>query len=547
MGDATRELIATTPGQQGGVIRPILATSDPNVITVNGTVLSPIPGASGAQQWQTIKTVPVSSIPSGAATAYYPCELKVEPETTTTVKAGAGTRKQPRIQTIPAGTNIIDVKNVTPLPQSVLNQVQANNASWQGATVVSAAPTIGSQPTTINLVNTDQGWSTIKWENAPPNIVQKNATVNASGLQFVTAPAAGQQLQNVVVHGGRKTNTIIETFKCEVCNQIFQSMGALQHHVTTIHEAPAAGTPGNKWKTGKKTFSPSTLHCEYKYSGSPAFMDAGIPGVTVIQQPQQIQQQAVVQQGIIAPQPAPQPQFVVGKNGKIKKEKRRNWQCDICLNRFSRKDHLAKHVSAVHEKIRPFECGTCSQRFSQKHHLRAHMLARHEDDKTAAKAFACQLCAKRFTRNDHLERHIESVHEKRKQFECQVCAHQFARKHHLSKHILAVHAKVKPYGCHLCDQSFLQRHHLGAHIMSVHQPPVHEEEDGTKTYVCAICNHRFKRKRPLEEARGDRSRKGQELRVPALRKAVRSEVPFGHSRLCRSRREEAPRMPPLQS
>ena len=88
------------------------------------------------------------------------------------------------------------------------------------------------------------------------------------------------------------------------------------------------------------------------------------------------------------------------------------------------------------------------------------MLARHEDDKNAAKAFACQQCPKRFTRNDHLERHVESVHEKRKAFECAVCAHQFARKHHLSKHILAVHAKVKPYGCNQCEQSFLQVHSL---------------------------------------------------------------------------------------
>ena len=52
------------------------------------------------------------------------------------------------------------------------------------------------------------------------------------------------------------------------------------------------------------------------------------------------------------------------------------------------------------------------------------VVLRHEDDKTAAKAFACQQCNKRFTRNDHLERHIESVHEKRKQFECAVCSHQ---------------------------------------------------------------------------------------------------------------------------
>merc|ERR1712241_1606453 len=47
--------------------------------------------------------------------------------------------------------------------------------------------------------------------------------------------------------------------------------------------------------------------------------------------------------------------------------------------------------------------------------------------------------------------------------------------------------------------SFLQRHHLGAHIMSVHQPPIQEEADGTKSYVCAICSHRFKRKDHLKK------------------------------------------------
>ena len=35
--------------------------------------------------------------------------------------------------------------------------------------------------------------------------------------------------------------------------------------------------------------------------------------------------------------------------------------------------------------------------------------------------------------------------------------------------------------------------------MSVHQPPIHEEPDGSKSYVCAICSHRFKRKDHLKK------------------------------------------------
>ena len=195
--------------------------------------------------------------------------------------------------------------------------------------------------------------------------------------------------------------------------QIFQSIAALQNHINTIHEVAGAKK--------KNKFNPSTLHCEYKYSG--ITLGDAITGNSTMQ--------GVAITGV-----------TLGKDGKPKKEKRRNWQCDVCQNRFTRKDHLQKHVSAVHEKVRPFDCNQCGQKFSQKHHLRAHILARHEDDKTASKAFACQQCPKRFTRSDHLERHIESVHEKRKSFECTVCQMQFARKHHLSKHILSVHAKV---------------------------------------------------------------------------------------------------------
>jgi len=73
-----------------------------------------------------------------------------------------------------------------------------------------------------------------------------SATLNPpSGLQFISAGPGGSlqmaaaqpqtvQPQFVVAGAGsRKTGTIIETFKCEVCNQVFQSMGALQNHVSS--------------------------------------------------------------------------------------------------------------------------------------------------------------------------------------------------------------------------------------------------------------------------------------------------------------------------
>ena len=531
----------------GGLVRQTILSTDHGQTTVlNGTPVS---------QWATIK--PVSQVVATASSGphatghFYPAtgtyEWKVEESPTASLTSQptqiVAKKSKGRLSPLHSIHNAVTVAmDIKPLPQAII--AQCSNA-WSS----------------VNSNSSSDGYQTIKWYTATPIQVvnaKANTTLNTAGLHFISAPppaavvtpsAATPAATNMVIHGGRKTaGTIIETFKCEVCNQIFSNMSALQTHVAQVHEV------GLHKRQGKKGFSSSTLHCEYKYSGlsladSITTINPTTAGVTASQQQQPHLHQSQIPTLIATGGPingnastatfiqAPSnltitsigngaltgtvqtattsghmaslassassssssAGIVITKNGKIRKEKKRNWECVICHNRFSRKDHLAKHVSAVHEKIRPFECLQCSQKFSQKHHLRAHMLARHEDDKLAAKAFACQQCPKRFTRNDHLERHIESVHEKKKAFECQVCAHQFARKHHLSKHILAVHAKVKPYGCNQCDQSFLQRHHLGAHIMSVHQPPIHEEPDGSKSYVCAICSHRFKRKDHLKK------------------------------------------------
>ena len=529
----------------GGLVRQTLLSSDHGQTTVlNATPVS---------QWTTIK--PVTQVVATAAAGsqnghFYPAgtyEWKVEepppPSATVTTQPAQIVAKKSKGRLSPYGQNAVTVAmDIKPLPQAIIAQC-SNAWSTNSSSVISSA---------------DGGYQTIKWDTTSPIQVvsakHASSTLNTAGLHFISTPAppsaaattaaspATTAATNMVIHGGRgKTaGTIIETFKCEVCNQIFSNMSALQTHVAQVHEV------GMNKRQGKKGFaSGSTLHCEYKYSGlsladsistiggspqQPQHQQAQIPtliatggpmnstgATTFIQAPSNLTITSIgngnltgaVQTGstsassgigaLTSQAAAATAGIIITKNGKIRKEKKRNWECVLCHNRFSRKDHLAKHVSAVHEKIRPFECSQCAQKFSQKHHLRAHMLARHEDDKLAAKAFACQLCPKRFTRNDHLERHIESVHEKKKAFECAVCAHQFARKHHLSKHILAVHAKVKPYGCNQCDQSFLQRHHLGAHIMSVHQPPIHEEPDGSKSYVCAICSHRFKRKDHLKK------------------------------------------------
>ena len=487
----------------GGIVRQTILNSQ-----TGQTATAAVLNANPAGQWTSIKpettSVAVASTSQNTAafypTAYFDHDTNAIQQSAASSAAAAATSAPPqnslhgtasaaggnkkvKHRTVTAMTQHSSGQPVTvslapvdikPIPQTII--AQCSNAWTTGP---------GNNGTAVTLsdnagVNT--GYQTIKWEHANPIAVvsaskQNTTTLNTTGLHFISAPAAAAAAaagtaatatavspaaaaamtpsamvpggMNVLIHGGRKTGTIIETFKCEVCNQIFSSMNALQTHVAQVHEVGLT-----KRGQGKKTnFPSSTLHCEYKYSGLsladsisgavataaqpqqqpqqlPTIIATGGPvvsgsnlintgGATFIQAPTNLTITSIggsaasaAGQSMHSPPPGGghhgESYRIITKNGKIRKEKKRNWECVMCHNRFSRKDHLAKHVSAVHEKIRPFECMQCGQKFSQKHHLRAHMLARHEDDKMAAKAFACQQCPKRFTRNDHLERHIES-------------------------------------------------------------------------------------------------------------------------------------------
>ena len=427
----------------GGIVRQtILATAGdhhhqghPAAALLNGSGGNP--GAAPSQWNPNIKTEPV--VVATTQSNYFPTtyEWKVETDpqqmiqkksknrttTTTTSQGILQAHQQQQQHQAPPGTITVSVADIKSIPQAII--AQCSNA-W--------SPNNSAVALTSSDLN---NYQTIKWENATPIqavVATKATTLNTAGLHFISAPAAAaaqtvtvapsnHQVQpaaaaalggipgTMVIHGGgRKSGggggggTIIETFKCEVCNQIFASMNALQSHISQVHEVGMN-------KRNKKPNS--TLHCEYKYSGmsladslscNPG-INPGLTSSTAIQPAAQ----AVTPQfatAIIATgtgsgnqilNNATGPTFIqapgslsitslqngisnltnnagiilaksnntVGSNGggsRMKKEKRRNWQCELCHNRFSRKDHLAKHVSAVHEKIRPFECVQCGQK-----------------------------------------------------------------------------------------------------------------------------------------------------------------------------------------
>jgi hypothetical protein len=70
---------------------------------------------------------------------------------------------------------------------------------------------------------------------------------------------------------------------------------------------------------------------------------------------------------------SPRPYLSVAPgSGFAKSVGRKNFPCGICGKQFGKKNHVARHVAAVHNNIRPFVCETCGFPFQEKRGLIRH-------------------------------------------------------------------------------------------------------------------------------------------------------------------------------
>ncbi|XP_047142572.1 histone H4 transcription factor isoform X1 [Hydra vulgaris] len=186
-------------------------------------------------------------------------------------------------------------------------------------------------------------------------------------------------------------------------------------------------------------------------------------------------------------------------------------QCywNTCSNTFRDKHKLKEHVRVhTHEKL--VACPGCGGLFSNRTKLLDHLSRQNTQ---AYENFQCSHCLKRCASErllrDHMRHHVNYL-------KCPHCDMTCPNPGSLKYHIHYRHSDERPYPCAMCDHSFksnsdLVRHeesHLPksyictvtgcsfttktSHCLKRHMKITHSE-NGTKRYICHICNHAYSR------------------------------------------------------
>ena len=131
----------------------------------------------------------------------------------------------------------------------------------------------------------------------------------------------------------------------------------------------------------------------------------------------------------------------------------KNYTCDQCNSKFSRKDYLNAHIK-THFKFRDTNSIPLTK---EKFNL------------------SCKICQKTFARkkflDNHEKQHSRGTSTMEEKLKCNICSNQFARKTNLKNHA-QVHAPKpteKPFSCDVCSRTFTHDRNLKRHISKDHK------------------------------------------------------------------------------
>jgi len=81
----------------------------------------------------------------------------------------------------------------------------------------------------------------------------------------------------------------------------------------------------------------------------------------------------------------------------------KQFKCDLCGDRFTRKNDVKRHTKLIHDKPRNFKCDICQKYFVTEENLKSHK-NKHKNE------MKCRVCNHGFGKREYYDNHIKFVH-----------------------------------------------------------------------------------------------------------------------------------------
>ena len=187
------------------------------------------------------------------------------------------------------------------------------------------------------------------------------------------------------------------------------------------------------------------------------------------------------------------------------------YKCVVCLQNFSRSDHVVRHMKSQHGDMELFKCDECDEEFEKANEVVTHsiihipnqvytiadkcaVLTESEKEfiavtthETGKPQYSCIKCNLTFRRPYQAREHI-NFHTGEKPFKCTFCDNAFAKKDTLTAHLRSVHEGRKgEFKCLKCRRFFMKKDNYDAHI-----------EKCVPNHICEQCPMKFYRKTHLD-------------------------------------------------
>ncbi|XP_071486942.1 uncharacterized protein [Diadema antillarum] len=249
------------------------------------------------------------------------------------------------------------------------------------------------------------------------------------------------------------------SYTCSTCNKVFDTLLGFESHVKYMHKTKADGTIF-QCEICYKTFR-NALSCYYHKNVHGDKYACKVCGKRHVNRRE----------------------MEAHLNREHTKEK--TFSCSHCDKNYYSKASLDKHNMHVHSGPgRQYECDICHQKFKYPFRVSAHKEAVH-----TGRSHLCEICGRSFKSKGILKQHCDTVHSTECRYKCDVCGKGFKRCSNLYAH-QRTHADIRPYPCEICRKNFRTRRHLQVHT---------NWHNNIRDFVCEACGKAFLTKANLDK------------------------------------------------